>query len=83
MEIEMADPTVSGLVSKLLDNTKEFVDDLLENVEKLESDVTDMAKDTKDSSIEALRARSKSLNEQIEKLARVKDKNVKKTTAKK
>jgi cell division protein FtsB len=83
MEIKMADPTVSGLVSKLLDNTKEFVDDLLENVEKLESDVTDMAKDTKDSSIEALRARSKSLNEQIEKLARVKDKNVKKTTAKK
>ncbi|MDT5256199.1 MAG: hypothetical protein QOD10_1279 [Mycobacterium sp.] len=79
----MADPTVSGLVSKLLDNTKEFVDDLLENVEKLESDVTDMAKDTKDSSIEALRARSKSLNEQIEKLAKVKDKNVKKTTAKK
>jgi outer membrane murein-binding lipoprotein Lpp len=79
----MADPTVSGLVSKLLDNTKEFVDDLLENVEKLESDVTDMAKDTKDSSIEALRARSKSWNEQIEKLAKVKDKNVKKTTAKK
>jgi cell division protein FtsB len=79
----MADPTVSGLVSKLLDNTKEFVDDLLENVEKLESDVTDIAKDTKDSSIEALRARSKSLNEQIEKLAKVKEKNVRKTTAKK
>jgi hypothetical protein len=50
-EIKMADPTVSGLVGKLLDNTKEFVDDLLENVEKLESDVTDIAKDTKDSRI--------------------------------
>jgi pheromone shutdown protein TraB len=77
----MADPKVFNLVSKLLDNTKEFVDDLLENAEKIESDVTDMVGDTKDSSIEALRARSKSLNEQIEKLAKVEEK--KKTTAKK
>lgn len=77
----MAEPSIFNLASKLLDNTKDFVDDLLENAEKLENDVTDMAKDTKDSSIEALRARSKSLNEQIEKLAKVTDK--KKTAAKK
>lgn len=77
----MAQPSVFNLVSKLLDNTKEFVDDLLENAEKLETDVTDMAKDTKDSSIESLRARSKSLNEQIEKLAKVEEK--KKTAARK
>ncbi|OHV06497.1 hypothetical protein BKN37_01655 [Mycobacterium talmoniae] len=70
-------------MSKLLDNTKEFVDDLLEKAEEIETDVTDMAGDTKDSSIEALRARSKSLNEQIEKLAKVEESKAKKATAKK
>ncbi|PQM45777.1 hypothetical protein [Mycobacterium talmoniae] len=79
----MANPSVFNLVSKLLDNTKEFVDDLLEKAEEIETDVTDMAGDTKDSSIEALRARSKSLNEQIEKLAKVEESKAKKATAKK
>jgi hypothetical protein len=72
----MAEPNVSKLVSKLRDNTTEFIDQLRKNSEKLEANIADITKGTKDSS-------SERLNEQIEKLAKVTKKNASKAKPKK
>ena len=74
----MAEPSVFNLVSKVLDSTKEFVDDVLESAKDIESDTKGALSKAKDSTVDELRAKVKSLNEQIEKLAKIEDTKKKK-----
>jgi polyhydroxyalkanoate synthesis regulator phasin len=69
----MAEPSVFNLVSKVLDSTKEFVDDVLESAKDIESDTRSALSKAKDSSADELRAKVKSLTEQVEKLAKVEE----------
>ena len=69
----MAEANVFNLVSKVLDSTKEFVDDVLESAKDIESDTKGALSKAKDSTVDELRAKVKSLNEQIEKLAKVEE----------
>jgi hypothetical protein len=74
----MAEPSVFNLVSKVLDSTKEFVDDVLESAKDIESDTRSALSKAKDSSADELRAKVKSLTEQVEKLAKVEETKKKK-----
>lgn len=71
----MAEPTVVNYISKLLDNTKDFVDDLLEDAKDVEKGTRKQlgkARDkVKDADIDALREKAQKLTEQLDKLVAV------------
>ena len=74
----MAESSVFNLVSRVLDSTKEFVDDVLESAKDIESDTRGALSKAKDSTADELRAKVKSLTEQVEKLAKVEETKKKK-----